>query len=341
MTIYHKLTLLFFLVPFVSCKDKLQETVLEKFDVSLRSMTGDSIITSAVYFNDHILFLQESGKLTVLDTSLNCVDSLNDSFSNLKVWELSTCNDTIFVGVKKAYYFLDTNFTLKRYLGRPAQSLYFKDSTYEVNGCSAGEWGGAVFFTSRETNKTYSYPATAVKQVLKFNETYIVCSMLGFSDFLSIKDPTKLYEINFDPNNFICNWYMDDSIKDKLLDTKPPTGLEHYGDTLPTRALTTFQYNKNLYTIYCIDSFTILAKHVDFNLIPQDTLLKRKIDFTRSSTHTLGNLSITSYSSYWGTFDKYDREIRYQNTGLIFIIDNRITFVEFEIPHMWKAINSS
>ena len=44
--------------------------------------------------------------------------------------------------------------------------------------------------------------------------------MSGFSDYLSIKDPTKLYELKDEKQKTFCNWYMEvDSIKDKKRQT--------------------------------------------------------------------------------------------------------------------------
>lgn len=292
--------------------------------------------------------MQEDSKLFVLDTAFNFVDSLTVKFSKLKIQFLHSYNDTILLSTDKDIFYLDTGFALKKHNNHPFKYglPYYNDSTYYVHACSAGEWGGSVFFWNKKTNKTYSYPATGVQQVLKFNGDYIVSSFLahmsGFSDYLSIKDPTKLYELKDEKQKTFCNWYMEvDSIKDKkLFDTITPPGVKYYADKFTTRTITIFPYKDTLYSIYCTNSATILAKHVNFKLIPVDTLLKRRIPFQDATTHLTNNMVVTAYRESWGTSDANNKIINYQNTGLIFIKDNRITFLEFKTPHMWTESNS-
>src|SRR5258706_15889086 len=101
-----------------------------------------------------------------------------------------------------------------------------------------------------------------------------------------------------------------------------------------------FPYNDYLYSIYCTDSATILVKHLNFKLIPIDTLLKKRISFQDAATHLTKNIALTSYRESWATSDSNNKIIHYQNTGIIFINDNRITFLEFITPHMWTESNS-
>lgn len=89
-----------------------------------------------------------------------------------------------------------------------------------------------------------------------------------------------------------------------------------------------------LYSIYCTDSVTILAKHQNFKLIPVDTLLKEKIYFHKSRTNLIKNMVITAYGASWSANYRNNEMANYQNTGLIFITSNKITFLEFKTPHM-------
>jgi len=342
------LTIFLFLTAFIACNTQKQDIKAKDFSVSIKSLKGDTIISSAVYYAGHILCLQEDSKLFVLDTAFNFVVSLTAKFSKLKFQSLHSYNDTILLLTDKDFFYLDTGFELKQYknknfkYGIPA----YNDSTYYVYGCSVGEFGGSVFFLNKQSNKTYSYPATAVQQVLKFKDNYIVSSFLahmsGFSDYLSIKDPTKLYELKDEKQKTFCNWYMEvDSIRDrKRSDTITPPGVKYYADKFTTRTMVTFSYNDILYSIYCTDSATILAKHVNFKLIPVDTLLRKKIPFQDAASHLTNNIVLTAYRESWATSDTNDKIINYQNTGLIFIKDNRITFLEFKTPHMWMQSNS-
>ena len=342
------LIILIFVTAALACTIKKKDKREYGFLVSVKSQRGDTTITSAVYYGGHILCLQEDGKIVVLDTTFNYVDSLTIKFANLKIQFLRPYNDTIVISTDKEVFYLSTDFTLKKYNGQTFKYglHYYSDSTYYVYACSAGEWGGSVFFWDRKKGKTYSYPATGVQQVLKFKDSYIVSSYLahlsGLSDYLSIKDPTKLYELNDEKQKTFCNWYMQvDSIKDtKLFDTMTPPGVKYYADNFTTRTITTFPYQDTLYSIYCTDSATILAKHVNFKLIQVDTLLKREIYFSSAATHLTQNRSVTSYRGNWGVLESKDKVTYYQNTGLLFIDNNKITFIEFKTPHMWTENNS-
>lgn len=113
MNTLRNLTILFFLTAFIACITKRQDTKSKGFLVSVKSMKGDTIITSAVYYAGHILCLQENNKLFVLDTAFNYVDSLTARFSNLKIQFLHPYNDTILLSTDKDIFYLDTGFFLK------------------------------------------------------------------------------------------------------------------------------------------------------------------------------------------------------------------------------------
>jgi hypothetical protein len=331
-----------FLTAFIACNAQKKEKT-KTFSVSVKTIKGDTILSSTVYYNGYILCLQEDSKLFVLDTAFNFVDTLTNKFSNLKIELLHAYNDTILLATGKDIFYLDSGFTLKKYTTQPFKYglPYYDDSAYYVHACSVEEWGGSVFFLDKKTNKTYSYPATDVQQVLKFKGRYIVNSYLahmsGFSDYLSIEDPAKLYELKDERQKRFCNWWTADSIKKlKLFDTITPAGVKYYADKFTTRTINVFPYNDTLYSIYTTDSATILAKHVNFRLVPIDTLLKRNISFSRASTHLTKDIVVTTYNESWGMATEDGKTTYYQNMGLILIKGNKITFLEFKTPHMWQ-----
>jgi hypothetical protein len=317
-----------------------QEQKTKEFSVSFKSLKGVSTISSAVYYYGHILCLQEDKKLFVLDSVFNFAENLTERFSHLRIQYLFSYNDTILLSTGKELFYLDREFSLKKYTRQSFKYgiPYYNDSIYYVHACSVGEFGGAVFFWNKKTDKMYSYPATAVQQVLKFKGQFIVSSFLahldGLSDYLSIKDPTQLYELQDERQKRFCNWYTDvDSLSGKkFFDTITPPGVKYYADDFITRTLVTFPYNDNLYSIYCIDSATILAKHLDFKLIPVDTLLNKEILFMDAKSHLVNNIVVTAHSERISTVDGNGKIISYYNTGLVFIKGNKITFIEFELP---------
>jgi hypothetical protein len=268
-------------------------------------------------------------------------------FSELQASFLQVLNDTTLIGTRDELYFLDSNFIIKKYNGQPFkyQLPDFVDSTYYIYSCGVGEFGGSVFFLNKKTNKTYSYPATSVQQVLKFKDNYVVSSFLahlsGLSDFLFIKDPTQLYELKDEKQKTHCNWYVEDTIKGiKQFDTNTPPGVRYYSDSFTTRTLATFPYKNGLYSIYSTDSATILAKHENNALSAADTLLNHKLNFHSASTHLFKNGSVTAYRATWAVGGEGDAWTPFQNTGLIYIRSNRITFLAFKTPHIEPDNNS-
>jgi hypothetical protein len=330
-----------FTIAFFACQTKGHQKTTKAFTKETKSLQADTVLTSAVYFNGRILCLQANHKIFVLDTLLQKDNNITAKFSNFKADFLHSFNDTILIGTKSKLYFLDDDFTLKNYNRQPFKYglPYYNDDTYYVHACSGGEFGGAVFFWDKQTNKTYSYPATAVQQVFKFNDTYVVSNSLahsGISDYLFIKDPTKLYELKSEKQKSFCNWYVSvDSLKNKrFFDTAIPEGVKYYSDTFITRTLTTFPYKKELYSIYSMDSVTLLAKFESSKLIPVDTLLHHKLNFHTANTHLTNKTIVTVYQATWAVGGEGNSWTPYQNTGLIFIQSNKITFVEFQTPHM-------
>lgn len=348
MDILRNLIIYFIVSAFIACSTQKHDVEAKDFSVSVKSIKGDTVITSAIYYSGHILCLQGDDKLFVLDTALNFVDSLTVKFAKLKIQFLNSYNDTILLSSGENLFYLDKDFDIKEYNGSPFkyQFPYFTDSSYYVYACSAGEWGGAVFFWNKKTNRTYSYPATAVQQVFKFNDEYVVSSFLahlsGISDYLFIQDPTKLYEITDENQKTFCNWYMEvDSIKNKkLFDSITPPGVWYYSDRFTTRTLTTFPYKNEMYSIYCTDSVTILAKFQNRKLVPVDTLLNHRLTFSNAKTHLKPNQIVTAYQATWAQGGESNIWTPYQNTGLIFIQNNKIHFLDFQTPYMYTESNS-
>jgi hypothetical protein len=331
-----------FAIGCFACKTQEQQVQSKDFTIDSKSLKADTVITSAVYFGGHIFCLQADHKIFVLDTLLQKDNSFTARFSNVKADFIHPFNDTIFIGTKNNLYFLDHEVTLKNYNSQPFKYglPYYNDGTYYVYACSVGEFGGAVFFWNKQTNKTYSYPATAVQQVFKFGHAYVVSNFLahmsGFSDYLFINDPTKLYELKDEKQKNFCNWYVEvDSLKGKRFSgaTTPP-GVRYFSDTFTTRTLTTFPYNNQLYSIYCTDSATVLAKFQNSKLVPIDSLLRHRLYFHNANTHLADNAIVASYEATWAVGREGNSWTPYQNTGLIFIRKGKITFLEFRTPHM-------
>ena len=338
---------LFCLTILVACNQAKQYTPAETtFVIETTSLQMDTIIKAAVLIDGYIICLRDNNKFLVLDSNFKQIDSIAERLNKLHPTVLFWLNNKAIIGSIKKNYFINENLVIQEYIIPELKydlPLYF-DSTYYVYGCCAGEWGGSVFFLNKETNKTYSYPATCVRQVLKFKDNYIVCNNFYSTDFLSIKDPSKLFELKEEKQKRNCNWYMEvDSLKDyKIFDSIIPEGVVKYSDSSKARyprTMMTFEYKNELYSIISTDSLTLIEKHLASNLVVIDTLRKQrtrsdyeKIIFTKEG-------AIMAYGNTWssGTTTKMNR---YVSSGLVLVKGNRIRFLEFKTPYSWTESNS-
>lgn len=306
-----------------------------------KSLPVETIINSAVYYNGHIFCLQADGKIFVLDTFFKKDSSLTTKFLDLSADFMFPYNDTIFIGIDKDTFFLDRNLNPKKYQFNPFtyRSFYYSDDTYYVYACSAGEWGASVYFWNRKTGKTYSYPTTGVQQVFEFRGIYVVSNYLnhlgGHSDYLFIKDPSKIYELQSESQKTFCNWYLDiDSIGDSdLYSSNESLGVIYYSDSFTTRPVTTFPYNSEIYSIYSTDSATILARFEKGQLRALDTLIHREQKFHTVETQLTDSVLLASFKATWIMADNENKRKVYYNSGLFFRKNNKITFLEFQRPN--------
>lgn len=310
------------------------------FTVEVRSIKTDTVTNVAIFHNDYLFCLQSGNKLIVLDSNLNTVKILSTKLSLLKPLYVLKINDTLIIVSEKGRFYLNSNFEPKRYVGKYFNSDTgdYSDSAYVVTSCSVGEFGGAVFFKDKKTNKTYSYPAICVQQVQKFQDNYVVSNYLshmgGFTDYLFIKDPKMLYELDTKKNNY-CNWYIEDTTLGVKMDySRLPSGVKYFENKFRSKTLVTFPFNNELYSIYSTDSATILAKFQNYKLVTVDTLLKHELYFYNVATTFFEQGSISAYQARWARSGEGNSMREFQNSGLLCIKGNRISIIEFLTPHM-------
>ncbi len=306
----------------------------------------DTIIKSAVLVNGYIICLKDNNKFLVLDSNFNQIDSISERLNKLHPSELFWLDNKAIIESSQKSYVINTNLIVREYTMPELKQGFplYIDSTYYVYGCCAGEWGGSVFFLNKETYKTYSYPATCVRQVLKFKDNYIVCNNFYSTDFLSIKDPSKLFELKEEEQKRNCNWYMKvDTLKDyKIFDSIIPEGVIKYSDSSKARyssTMITFEYKNELYSIISTDSLTLIEKHLTSNLVVVDTLRKQRTHSNYEKIFFSKEGAIMSYGNTWssGTTTKMNQ---YVSSGLVLIKGNKIRFLEFKTPYSWTESNS-
>ena len=337
------------LVTILSCnQDKRhidQKSLVKEFSVVVKSIQGDTIVTSALYKSGYIFCLRHDNRIFVLDTLLNSVDSLTLRFLDFQCKSLVSIQDTVFLLTNKGEYFLGEGLKVIKYNGSSFQHHVpiYSDSEYAVTSCCSGEWGGYIFFKSKRNSHLYAHHATCVQQVLKFDGNYIIANYLhhgpGTSNFISIDDPSKLFAVMRSDTQAICRpLYTGASGTNVryLRDTNTHNAVEYICESGILRVLSTFVQNGHLYSIYCTDSATLIARHENYSLILVDTLLNRPIDFSESKTQNFDGITVTAYWSRGATSDLNNNIIEFQNSGLIYIKNKEIMFVDFNIPYQRK-----
>ncbi|MBP7557193.1 MAG: hypothetical protein KA821_13045 [Chitinophagaceae bacterium] len=249
---------------------------------------------------------------------------------------MAVWRDTVLVTDQSGSWWISDDFGLYPYKRGVNQFKYgspmYADSAYEVYGCGAGEWGGAVFFYDKRTDTTYTYESTAPQQVLRVGDWYIVSNYLahlsGLSDFLTVADPRQLYVYSVTGPVLHCNWYYNDTLA-KLLKNKTvsPSSAKIYGVPVPAANLTSFLIDTSLYSIYTTQSGTYLARHSADTLINTDTLLKNQIPTLRAETFNKNGVNVATFRYFSGWQDGEGKMHSRQSGGLIIVNSRTIRFL--------------
>lgn len=333
--IFPILSLLLFLI-LSACRQVADQVHNERFTVSSDTLDLYGGISAAVWHAGRILCLDEDNRLIVLD-SLGRQDTvlgrrLQDRlFNDMAVWR-----DTVLVTDKSGIWWISDDFGLYPYKRGVNQFKYgspmYADSAYEVYGCDAGEWGGAVFFYDKRTDTTYTYESMAPQQVLRVGDRYIVSNYLahlsGHSDFLAVADPRQLYVYSVTGPVLHCNWYYNDTLAKRLKNkTVSPTSAKTYGVPVPAANLTSFVIDTSLYSIYTTRSGTYLARHSADTLINTDTLLRNQIPTFREGTFSKNGVTVTAFSYVTSWQDGDGKMYSRQSGGLIVVNGRAIRFL--------------
>ncbi|MFZ4930831.1 hypothetical protein [Chryseobacterium sp. Mn2064] len=139
----------------------------------------------------------------------------------------------------------DINEELDQLKNLPTPGLLYADKNYEVWKSCSGEWGGTVYFKSKESGKIYYSQADCPICVNKIdNKYYISTSMtheLGASGILEIDDPSKMevtYKIPIYHPGVITREYEAHTLK----------GTKKIVDSTGISIMSSFVYDKKLYS---------------------------------------------------------------------------------------------
>lgn len=143
----------------------------------------------------------------------------------------------------------------------------FEDDNYIVTSSSSGEWGGTIFFTSKQDGKTYEGALLDPIRVLKKDGIYYASGALGHmrghSMICAIEDPQKMAVFKNDRPTADSLIHLRESTSTQGIKMiadygayKKPTGqfAEPTGDTVytmqPAMLLSSFIHKNNLYHMY-------------------------------------------------------------------------------------------
>lgn len=160
--------------------------------------------------------LLETGKFICLNRQFQVDSTITQTISN-EVFERGFLGDDQLMAAKRIKnnlfeeYFLDEHFQWQKtdqiLSAEPAQA----EEPFQIHHCCMGEFGGAIFFKDKRTERVYSCPATCVVALNKIGNDYYVTNTLahseGFSEILLIKDPKQLFELKTDSLKNSCNWW--------------------------------------------------------------------------------------------------------------------------------------
>jgi len=333
----YSLATLISILLFNACRNKNGISGQSTFIIRQIQLKSDTTISAIAYFENMVICLQNNNKLLILDTAYNREHTLENKLNGYKPNYLFTLHDTVFITTKSKTYFIGSKFRITEYKlnNRLYANGLYKDSLYYVYGCCVGEFGGAVFFLNKKTNRTYSYFATCATQVLKFKGRYVVCNNLAHLErsmsYLFVREPTKLYELTDEKLKHFCNWYAKvDSLKyywghSAVGDTK------FYRGSPRSMSLITFQANDSLYSLVCNDSTTYIAVHKNDTTLCRQMVFDKTIEFHQAQVVSVGHKQICLYNLTGGSpFAAY--LTRGHSSGLVVIDGNRIDILDRSFP---------
>ena len=143
----------------------------------------------------------------------------------------------------------------------------YEDENYIVTSSSSGEWGGTIFFTSKQDGKIYEGASLSPIQVVRKDGVYYVSNALehmsGHSTICAIADPQKMAVFKNDRPTADSLIHLRESTSTQGIKTiadygayEKPTGqfTEPAGDTVyvmqPAMLLGSFFHKNDLYYMY-------------------------------------------------------------------------------------------
>lgn len=269
-----------------------------KFTARTIQINCDTIVTSIASYNNLLLATQKNGRLIILDSNYQRRPDLEVRFRCIRIEDLVSLHDTVFLISGNKTYYIDDTFSIKDYIGKKMDGHpLYEDKDWYTYECCVGEWGGSVFFREKQTNEVWSYPATCAEQIIRYKNAYWVCENLAHlskrTDYLLIPDIKGMYELLQDSLKHYCNWWVTvDSLK-SFWQLPKRNGIKRiHGPNYSMTALN-FVYKDSLYTVVANDTATHINVFRNDSMVIHDTLFKHPLNFHDLTTLTTASGSAT------------------------------------------------
>lgn len=256
-----------------------------------KRLSSKDTITSILVLKNYLICPSNKSTL-VFDSLYHHFKRIENQFDKLgQIW-MHTFEDTTWVWNEKKSWVLDDNLNLKYYSwpGPNRNRDLFQgigildDSTYSVYGCSSGEFGGNLFFKSKKNNIVTLCPGGSPTEAFYYKGAYVIihtlAHMRGYSSYLRILDPSKLYKANtkeyFHDSTFCCNCdsitkmfrHLSDAAVEK---EEKDHGINYYYTGYQVLTPVSFIEDNQLYSLQLNDSFTRIVLHTNDTIALVDT----------------------------------------------------------------------
>jgi hypothetical protein len=292
LTISTSLTLLY------SCTEQRKQHTPDKlFNVAYHLLSVDTNIRGTQYHNGYYLLQLDNNNFAVLDTTFKRHKEIEQLLANTKTTFFYKRGDTAILALetkdfRPKEFYLTNDFKLmpltsRAYYEKPVfyGQVFLEDSTYQIYGCCAGEFGGSLFFYNKHNKRLYFYNSECVYQVVHYRNSYYVFDDLYTYDYTRISSPEKLIELKYKDRLFSCNWWTEVDSLDSYKKSRYQKieGLVEYKPSLRESSLNSFVYNDTLFTIISTDSSTYLAIHQGDSLKKVQKLLDKRLWFQHTA----------------------------------------------------------
>lgn len=319
---------LFFTTAIWFCTQQSQPNAPDKFVVKTYRIALDTNIQHTLYYKNHYYCLRGDRQFICLDNKFEVDSGLTNPLNQILFDFYYLSGDSLIaanhVNISTTItYFLDEHQQWQQLTKMPPAKPFFEDERFTVSTCCVGEWGGAIFFTDKQSKRVHSCPATCATNINKINSSYYVTNSLahlsGSTEILKIDDPSKLYELKADSLKNFCNWYYkfvtaeDGYAGMKQFEIGTQKLIEYTGII----TLTSFIFNNQLYHISTDLEKTFLCKIQGDSLVITDSIFNKPLWSYEPENQKYGEMDLHSFNN---------RDV----SGFITIRNDTISIIAFD-----------